>query len=181
MERLPIKYFDTHAHGDIMSAYTNDIDTIVRQMISQSMPQLISSVVTIVSIVVSMIILNVPLLIVTLFMVTTTMTLSVKRIKNAGRFFVQQQTDLGKVNGYIEEMVGRPEGRQGLLPRRRRTLEEFQRAATRPCARAGVQAQSRIAATMVPLTVVAMGYLSYALRRGRRRLCWRSTGWQTSG
>ena len=104
MERLPIKYFDTHAHGDIMSVYTNDIDTM-RQMISQSMPQLISSVVTIVSIVVSMIILNVPLLIITLFMVTTTMMLSVKRIKNAGRFFVQQQTDLGKVNGYIEEMM----------------------------------------------------------------------------
>ena len=104
MERLPIKYFDTHAHGDIMSVYTNDIDTM-RQMISQSMPQLISSVVTIVSIVTSMIILNVPLLIITLFMVATTMTLSVKRIKSAGRFFVAQQQDLGRVNGYIEEMI----------------------------------------------------------------------------
>ena len=104
MERLPIRYFDTHAHGDIMSVYTNDIDTM-RQMISQSMPQLISSVVTIVSIVISMIILNVPLLIITLFMVATTMTLSVKRIKSAGRFFVAQQQDLGRVNGYIEEMM----------------------------------------------------------------------------
>ena len=65
MERLPIKYFDTHAHGDIMSVYTNDIDTM-RQMISQSMPQLISSVITIVSIVVSMVMLNVPLLILSL-------------------------------------------------------------------------------------------------------------------
>ena len=100
MERLPIKYFDTHAHGDIMSVYTNDIDTM-RQMISQSMPQLISSVITIVSIVVSMVMLNVPLLIITLFMVAATMTLSMKRIKNSGRFFVQQQMDLGKVNGYI--------------------------------------------------------------------------------
>ena len=98
MERLPIKYFDTHAHGDIMSVYTNDIDTM-RQMISQSMPQLISSVITIVSIVVSMVMLNVPLLIITLFMVAATMTLSMKRIKNSGRFFVQQQMDLGKVNG----------------------------------------------------------------------------------
>ena len=104
MERLPIKYFDTHAHGDIMSVYTNDIDTM-RQMISQSMPQLISSVITIVSIVVSMVMLNVPLLIITLFMVAATMTLSMKRIKNSGRFFVQQQMDLGKVNGYIEEMM----------------------------------------------------------------------------
>ena len=104
MQTLPIKYFDTHAHGDIMSVYTNDIDTM-RQMISQSMPQLISSVITIVSIVVSMVMLNVPLLIITLFMVATTMTLSVKRIKSAGRFFVAQQQDLGRVNGYIEEMI----------------------------------------------------------------------------
>ncbi len=68
METLPVKYFDTHAHGDIMSIYTNDIDTL-RQMISQSIPQLISSVITIISVLVSMIILNVPLTIVTLFMV----------------------------------------------------------------------------------------------------------------
>ena len=68
METLPIKYFDTHAHGDIMSIYTNDIDTL-RQMISQSFPQLLSSVITIVSVLVSMLILNVPLTVVTLLMV----------------------------------------------------------------------------------------------------------------
>ena len=123
MERLPIKYFDTHAHGDIMSVYTNDIDTM-RQMISQSMPQLISSVVTIVSIVTSMIILNVPLLIITLFMVATTMTLSVKRIKSAGRFFVAQQQDLGRVNGYIEEMM---DGQKvvKVFCHEQRSIEEF--------------------------------------------------------
>ena len=77
METLPIKYFDTHAHGDIMSIYTNDIDTL-RQMISQSFPQLLSSVITIVSVLVSMLILNVPLTVVTLLMVAIMMTASRK-------------------------------------------------------------------------------------------------------
>ena len=116
MERLPIKYFDTHAHGDIMSVYTNDIDTM-RQMISQSMPQLISSVVTIVSIVTSMIILNVPLLIITLFMVATTMTLSVKRIKSARAVLRRPAAGSGQGQRLYRGDDGRPEGRQGLLPR----------------------------------------------------------------
>lgn len=158
MERLPIKYFDTHAHGDIMSVYTNDIDTM-RQMISQSMPQLISSVVTIVSIVVSMVILNVPLLIITLFMVTTTMTLSVKRIKNAGRFFVQQQTDLGKVNGYIEEMM---DGQKvvKVFCHEKENFEGFK--ALNDALRESAYSANRIANTIMPLTM-AMGNLSYVL------------------
>ena len=158
MEKLPIKYFDTHAHGDIMSVYTNDIDTM-RQMISQSMPQLISSVVTIVSIVVSMIILNVPLLIVTLFMVTTTMTLSVKRIKNAGRFFVQQQTDLGKVNGYIEEMM---DGQKvvKVFCHEKESFEGFK--TLNDALRESAYSANRIANTIMPLTM-AMGNLSYVL------------------
>ena len=158
MERLPIKYFDTHAHGDIMSVYTNDIDTM-RQMISQSMPQLISSVVTIVSIVVSMIILNVPLLIITLFMVTTTMTLSVKRIKNAGRFFVQQQTDLGKVNGYIEEMM---DGQKvvKVFCHEEENFEGFKKL--NDALRESAYSANRISNTIMPLTM-AMGNLSYVL------------------
>ena len=158
MERLPIKYFDTHAHGDIMSVYTNDIDTM-RQMISQSMPQLISSVVTIVSIVVSMVILNVPLLIVTLFMVTTTMTLSVKRIKNAGRFFVQQQTDLGKVNGYIEEMM---DGQKvvKVFCHEEENFEGFKKL--NDALRESAYSANRISNTIMPLTM-AMGNLSYVL------------------
>ena len=158
MERLPIKYFDTHAHGDIMSVYTNDIDTM-RQMISQSMPQLISSVVTIVSIVVSMIILNVPLLIITLFMVTTTMTLSVKRIKNAGRFFVQQQTDLGKVNGYIEEMM---DGQKvvKVFCHEEKNFEGFKKL--NDALRESAYSANRISNTIMPLTM-AMGNLSYVL------------------
>ena len=158
MERLPIKYFDTHAHGDIMSVYTNDIDTM-RQMISQSMPQLISSVVTIVSIVVSMIILNVPLLIITLFMVTTTMMLSVKRIKNAGRFFVQQQTDLGKVNGYIEEMM---DGQKvvKVFCHEEENFEGFKKL--NDALRESAYSANRISNTIMPLTM-AMGNLSYVL------------------
>ena len=104
METLPIKYFDTHAHGDIMSIYTNAIDTL-RQMISQSFPQLLSSVITIVSVLVSMLILNVPLTVVTLLMVAIMMTASRKLAGLSGKYFLEQQTNLGIVNGYIEEMM----------------------------------------------------------------------------
>ena len=104
MERLPIKYFDTHAHGDVMSVYTNDIDTM-RQMISQSMPQLISSAVTIVSVMTSMILLNVPLTLLTLVMVALMLFVSMTRVRKSGGFFGKQQRDLGAVNGYIEEMM----------------------------------------------------------------------------
>lgn len=104
MERLPIKYFDQHAHGDIMSVYTNDIDTL-RQMISQSIPQCISSVITVISVLVSMIILNIPLTILTLVMVFVMLKASAFVATNSGKYFVNQQKDLGAVNGYIEEMI----------------------------------------------------------------------------
>lgn len=104
MESLPIKYFDTHAHGDIMSVYTNDIDTL-RQMISQSMPQLLSSVITIVSVFTSMIVLNIPLTCLTIFVVAI-MLLSTKKVAGlSSRYFISQQKALGEVNGYIEEMM----------------------------------------------------------------------------
>ena len=104
MESLPIKYFDTHAHGDIMSIYTNDIDTL-RQMISQSMPQFLNSVITVVSVVISMVILDVPLTIVTLIMVGFMLFLSGQLGKRSGKFFHDQQASLGSLNGYIEEMM----------------------------------------------------------------------------
>lgn len=104
MEKLPIKYFDTHAHGDIMSIYTNDIDTL-RQMISQSIPQIVNSVITIVSVFVSMLILNVPLTLVTLVMVSIMIFLTKTLAGKSGKYFTKQQKDLGKVNGYIEEMM----------------------------------------------------------------------------
>ena len=104
MEQLPIKYFDTHAHGDIMSVYTNDIDTL-RQMVSQSLPQVINSAVTIVSVLTSMIILSVWLTLVTLVMVAV-MLFCTKRLAGAsGQYFLRQQMNLGTVNGYIEEMM----------------------------------------------------------------------------
>lgn len=104
MQKLPIKYFDTHAHGDIMSVYTNDIDTL-RQMISQSIPQLINSSFTIVSVFISMLILNIPLTAVTLVMVGIMVFCSKQAAGRSGRYFLQQQKNLGAVNGYIEEMM----------------------------------------------------------------------------
>ena len=104
MEKLPVKYFDTHAHGDIMSVYTNDIDTL-RQMISQSMPQLLNSGITIISVFVSMLILSIPLTIVTMIMVGIMVFCSKKSAGQSGAYFAKQQKDLGTVNGYIEEMM----------------------------------------------------------------------------
>ncbi|MBM6917348.1 ABC transporter ATP-binding protein [Intestinimonas butyriciproducens] len=104
METLPIRYFDTHPHGDIMSIYTNDIDTL-RQMISQSMPQLVSSAVTILGVLFSMISLNVPLTCLSLFMVALMLLITRQITSRSSRYFVAQQKNLGTVNGYIEEMM----------------------------------------------------------------------------
>ncbi len=104
METLPIKYFDTHSHGDIMSIYTNDTDTI-RQMVSQSMPQVFNSAITVVSVFISMVILSVPLTIVTLVMVAVMLVVTARTAGISGRYFLQQQRDIGKVNGFIEEMM----------------------------------------------------------------------------
>ena len=104
MQKLPIKYFDTHAHGDIMSVYTNDIDTM-RQMISQSIPQIINSVVTVIGVFISMICLNVPLTILTLVMVGVMLFCTSKAAGNSGKYFLEQQRNLGAVNGFIEEMM----------------------------------------------------------------------------
>ena len=104
MEKLPIKYFDTHSHGDIMSIYTNDIDTL-RQMISQSIPQLFNSGITIIAVLVSMFTLSVPLTILTLVMVGLMLFVTKQLASRSGRFFAKQQADLGATNGYIEEMM----------------------------------------------------------------------------
>ena len=104
MQDLPIKYFDTHAHGDIMSVYTNDIDTL-RQMISQSIPQLFNSGIMVVSIIVCMLMLNVPLTVVSLVMVGVMVYVSKRLATLSGKYFIQQQKDLGAANGYIEEMM----------------------------------------------------------------------------
>lgn len=104
MERLPVRYFDTKSHGDIMSIYTNDTDTL-RQVISQSMPQMLSAVITIAGVFASMLVLSLPLTLITvvmiLCMVFATRTISSK----SGHYFVKQQTDVGNLNGYIEKMM----------------------------------------------------------------------------
>lgn len=104
MESLPIKYFDTHAHGNIMSVYTNDVDTL-RQLIGQSIPQLISSLVTIISTFIMMLVLDIPLTILTVLMIGLTLFVTAKLGGRSIHYFSKQQGDLGKVNGYIEEML----------------------------------------------------------------------------
>ena len=104
MQTLPIKYFDSHAHGDIMSVYTNDIDTL-RQLISQSLPQLVNTIITVVSVFLSMLYLSVPLSVLTLVMVGAMMLATKYLTGNSGKYFLKQQQELGKVNSYIEEMM----------------------------------------------------------------------------
>lgn len=103
MESLPIKYFDTHAHGDIMSVYTNDIDTL-RQLISQSMPQLVNSCITLVSTLISMIALDIPLTLVSLVVVAIMIFTTSKLSALSANYFIRQQKDLGEVNGYIRNV-----------------------------------------------------------------------------
>ena len=104
MEKLPIKFFDTHAHGDIMSIYTNDTDTL-RQMISQSLPQVFSALITIISVFVSMLVLSIPLAIVEVIMVIIIAKVTKNIAGKSGKYFGEQQKDLGQLNGFIEEMI----------------------------------------------------------------------------
>ena len=104
MEKLPIKYFDTHAHGDIMSVYSSDIDTL-RNMITESLAQIISAIITVVSVLTSMFILSVPLTIFTLIMVILTISVTRNISGKSGKNFKNQQENIGAVNGYIEEML----------------------------------------------------------------------------
>ena len=158
MEKLPVRYFDTHAHGDVMSVYTNDIDTM-RQMISQSIIQLVTSVVTIVSVFTSMIILNVPLTLVTLMMVALMLRISMKRMMQSGSYFMKQQKDLGAVNGYIEEMM---DGQKvvKVFCHEEKAKEEFKKL--NESLRDSAYNANRIAHTVMPVNA-AMGNISYVL------------------
>ena len=104
MEKLPIRYFDTNPHGDIMSVYSNDTDTL-RQVISQSIPQFLSSLITVVSVFISMCVLSFYLTLIVIFMVIIMKMAMSKIAKKSGIYFTRQQKNLGKVNGYIEEMM----------------------------------------------------------------------------
>ena len=104
MEALPVKYFDNHAHGDIMSVYTNDVDTL-RQLLSQSIPQIINSVITMAATLVTMIILNPALTVISILTAVVMLLVTANFSKLSGRYYIRQQVDLGIVDGFIEEML----------------------------------------------------------------------------
>ncbi len=158
MESLPIRYFDTHAHGDIMSVYTNDVDTL-RQLISQSIPQVINSLVTIVTTLVSMIVLDIPLTVVTLFMVGVMLFVSSKLGGKSSQYFTRQQKDLGMVNGYIEEMM---EGQKvvKVFCHEEKSLEQFRKINDQ--LRESANNANKFANIMMPINA-NLGNISYVL------------------
>lgn len=158
MEALPIQYFDTHAHGDIMSVYTNDVDTL-RQLISQSLPQLINSAVTLLSTFISMVVLSLPLTLVSLAMVGV-MALVISRLSGlSGTYFARQQADLGAVNGYIEEMM---EGQKvvKVFCHEEQSLEQFRQLNRR--LRDSANNANKVANIMMPINA-NLGNISYVL------------------
>ena len=158
MESLPISYFDTHPHGDIMSVYTNDVDTL-RQMLSQSIPQLVSSAITIVSVFASMCMLSWQLTIVTMLMVALMLFCSKKITQQSGKFFIAQQRDLGKVNGYIEEMM---EGQKvvKVFTHEQKTLEGFHELNDK--LKDSAKQANSFANIIMPVTA-QLGNISYAI------------------
>ena len=104
MEALPIKYFDTHAHGDIMSVYTNDVDTL-RQLLSQTIPQVINSGISMIATLVTMIVLNPALTVISVLTAVVMFLVTANFSKLSGKYYVRQQQDLGAVDGFIEEML----------------------------------------------------------------------------
>lgn len=158
MESLPVKYFDTHAHGDIMSVYTNDIDTL-RQVISQSFPQLISSTITFVSTFISMIVLSVPLTVLAVIMVAVAMFVTLKFSGLSSKYFINQQKNLGKVNGYIEEMI---QGQKvvKVFCHEEKTLQQFRELNS--SLRESANDANKIANIIMPVNG-NIGHLSYVL------------------
>ncbi len=158
MESLPIKYFDTHAHGNIMSVYTNDVDTL-RQMISQSIPQLVNSLISIISVFVSMCMLSLPLTGLTMVMVAIMLTSSKTLAGLSGKYFMQQQHNLGAVNGYIEEMIN---GQKVIkvFTHETKTRENFEELNEK--LRESADRANKFANMMMPANA-QLGNLSYAL------------------
>ena len=158
MESLPIRYFDTHAHGDIMSVYTNDVDTL-RQLISQSLPQLLNSCVSFISTLISMIVLDIPLTIISLVLIGVMLLVSSKFGSLSGKYFVRQQTDLGNVNGYIEEMM---EGQKvvKVFCHEEKALEQFR--VLNEKLRESADNANKISSIMMPVNA-NLGNISYVL------------------
>ncbi len=158
MESLPIKYFDTHAHGDIMSVYTNDVDTL-RQLFSQSIPQIINSAATLVATLISMIVLNIPLTIVTLAMSLVMLRVTTVFSGLSGKYFQKQQKDLGNVDGFIEEMM---DGQKvvKVFCHEDRAIEDFKKLNDR--LRDSADKANRYANLLMPINA-NIGNLSYVL------------------
>ena len=158
MEALPIRYFDSHAHGDIMSVYTNDVDTL-RQLISQSIPQTLNSMVTLVTTFVSMLVLDIPLTVLSVLMVCVMLFTTSRLGSRSGKYFSRQQKDLGRVNGYIEEMM---EGQKvvKVFCHEEKTFEEFQKLNQE--LRVSVEVANKYANIMMPVNA-NIGNISYVL------------------
>ena len=158
MESLPIRYFDTHAHGDIMSVYTNDVDTL-RQLISQSLPQLLNSGVSFLSTLISMFVLDVPLTVISLVLIGAMLLAASKLGSLSGKYFVRQQTDLGNVNGYIEEMM---QGQKvvKVFYHEEKSLEQFRVLNER--LRESADKANKISNIMMPVNA-NLGNISYVL------------------
>ena len=161
MESLPIKYFDTHAHGDIMSIYTNDVDTL-RQLVSQSIPQTVNSSITIIVSFVSMITMDIPLTILTLVMIGIMLAVSGKLAMKAGGYFVKQQKDIGTVNGYIEEMMSGQKVVK-VFCHEEKTLEQFRQLNNE--LRDSANNANKYANIMMPVNA-NIGHISYVLCTG---------------
>lgn len=158
MESLPVSYFDWHPHGDIMSLYTNDIDTL-RQMVSQSIPQLMNSAITIISVFISMVMLSIPMTLITMVMVVVMLLASGKVAGLSGSNFVGQQRALGNLNGYIEEMMNGQKVVK-VFSREEATLEEFRRRNDELYENANLA--NRYANVMAPINA-QLGNMSYVL------------------
>ena len=158
MESLPIRYFDTHPHGDTMSIYTNDVDTL-RQLVGQSVPQLISSIVTVITVFVNMVRMNLPLTCLSMVMVAVQVSCSKYFTMNSAKHFVQRQADLGAVNGYIEEMM---EGQKvvKVFTHERQNIEEF--CARNEKLRVSADRANGYSNMMMPVNA-QLGHVSYAL------------------
>lgn len=158
MEALPIKYFDTHAHGDIMSVYTNDVDTL-RQLLSQSIPQIINSVITMCATLVTMIILNPVLTIISILTAFVMLFVTSRFSKLSGKYYVRQQIDLGAVDGFIEEML---DGQKvvKVFCHEQAAMEDFHKVNEK--LRNSTNKANRYANLLMPVNA-NIGWISYAL------------------
>ena len=158
MEALPIKYFDTHAHGDIMSVYTNDVDTL-RQLLSQSIPQIINSVITMAATLVTMIILNPALTVISILTAAVMLLVTSNFSKLSGRYYIRQQVDLGAVDGFIEEML---DGQKvvKVFCHEQAAMKDFHEVNER--LRESTDKANRYANLLMPINA-NIGWISYAL------------------